>query len=307
MANTFTTLTNTILAQKALEAFTYAMTPIRAFATNFSAEAVQPGDKVKVLFVNSADTALDFTGTYTAQDSSAEGKDITINARKYVSWTLTTEELATQPQLELERFAIQKGNALAKAVLSDIWSQITAANYGNTDHTAPGIGGDKVVDTVANCDTDTIALMKNCCDEENWPEMFRSLILSPGGDYGIMKDGDVVGTGGYDASSVLKTGKWSQMFGFDKYVSNFIPSNSENLYGFACVPDGMLVAMRVLIPDQGVANRPSVEVLTDPGSGMSIVMREWFEPADDRTMRILECNYGYRVGNPTGVKRLVSS
>lgn len=307
MANTFTTLTNTILAQKALEAFVYAMTPVRAFATNFSAEAVQRGDKVKVLFVNSADAALDFSGTYTAQDVTAEGKDITINQRKYVSWTLTTDELATQPQLELERFAAQKGNALAKAVLADIWSQITGANYGTVLHTGPGVGGDHIHEAVADFDTDSVALIKNMCDEENWPEMGRSLVISPGADYGLMKDSDVIGTAGYDASSVLRTGRTGQIFGFDKYVSNFIPSNSENYYGFACVPDGMLVAMRTLIPEANVANRPTVEVLSDPVSGISIVMREWFEPANDQTMRVLECNYGYRVGNPTGVKMIATS
>lgn len=307
MANTFTKLTNTVLAQTALEAFLDTMTPIRAFATNFSADAVQRGDKVKVCFVNAASAAADFSGSYSMQAASAEGLDITINKRKYVSWSLTPEELATQPQLNLERFARQKGNALAKAVLQDIWSQITAANYGNTDHTGPGVGGDKVTIAVANFDSDEIALTMNCCDEEKWPDTERALILGPGYYYGIMKDSDVVGTAGLDASSVLRTGKVPQVFGFNLYKSNCIPANSENLAGFAANPDGMLVAMRALIPEAGISGRPMVTPFTDPESGMTIVMREWFDPDNDASKRVLECNYGYRVGNATGVKRLVTA
>ena len=44
---------------------------------------------MKVAFIEAADAALDFAGTYTMQDADATGKDITLNKHKFVSWSLT--------------------------------------------------------------------------------------------------------------------------------------------------------------------------------------------------------------------------
>lgn len=305
-ANSFTTLTNTIIASLALEAFTKRLTPLMAFATNFSNEAVQRGDKVKVCFVSAASAATDFSGSYAVQGSTAEGKDITIDKRKYVSWGLTTEELATQPQLNLERFAKQKGNALAKAVLVDIWSLITAANFGSSAY-SQGSGGDVVTVTAANFDSTEVSQLLECCDVDDWPEEDRALVLSPAYYAALFNDADVIGTLGLNGGSALGDGVIRGMLGFDIYKSNVIPANAENLTGFAANPNGILIAMRSLIPEANVANRPMVQPLTDPESGITIVMREWFSPEDDTTKRVLECNYGYLKGNADAVKRIKSS
>jgi hypothetical protein len=306
MANTLTNLTNTILAQKALEAFVKKMTAIRVFANNFSADAVQRGDKVKVAFVNSASAAYDFAGSYTVQDASAEGKDISINKRKVVSWGLTTQELSTQPQISLERFARQKGNALATAVLQDIWSLITAANYGSSAY-SQGSGGDVITVTAANFDPTEVTQILEAADTKDWPDDERGLVLSPAYYANLFNDSGVIGTLGVGNGSNLASGRVRELLDFDIHKSNVIPANGENLTGFACHPDAILVAMRSLIPEQNVANRPSVQPLTDPESGMTIVMREWFDPDSDTTKRILECHYGYLKGNGNAIIRIKSS
>jgi hypothetical protein len=306
MANVFTNMTNTILANLALEAFVKKLAPLNVFANNFSAEAVQRGDKVKVAYVGAQSAATDFAGSYTVQAASAEGKDITINKRKYVSWGLTTEELATQPQLSLERFARQKGNALAYAVLQDIWSVITNANYGSTGYTQ-GSGGDEIVVTAANFDSTEVSNLREMCGTDNWPEEERALILNPAYTAALLNDADVIGDGGVDMQNVIREGVVGRLMGFNIYESTAIPANGQNLVGFAANPDGILVAMRSLIPEEGVSNRPMVMPVTDGQSGITIVMREWFDPDNDQTKRVLEANYGYAVGNPDAVKQIVSS
>ncbi|MFZ9683657.1 MAG: hypothetical protein ACO3DQ_10750, partial [Cephaloticoccus sp.] len=74
MANALTTLTHTLLAQTALEAFIADIAPLMVFARNFSDAAASRGDKVKVPFISAADAAATFAGTYTIQDADAEGK-----------------------------------------------------------------------------------------------------------------------------------------------------------------------------------------------------------------------------------------
>lgn len=307
MPNTFTSLTNTIYANVALEAFVKRLTPLRLFANNFSAEAVARGDKVKVPFVSAASAAQDFTGSYNIQGSTAEGLEISINKRKYVSWGLTTEEMATQPAVNMERFARQKGNALAKAVLQDIWSLITAANYGSAAY-SQGSGGDVVTVTAANFDSTEVTSVLECCEVDDWPEEMRGLVLSPAYYAALLNDADVIGSNGVRDNNPLSDGKIGvPLAGFDVVSSNVIPANGENLTGFACHPDAILVAMRALIPETGVANRPTVQSMTDADSGITIVMREWFDPDSDTMKRVLECNYGYLKGNGDGIKRIKSS
>jgi hypothetical protein len=307
MANTFTNLKNSIYANRALEAFVARLAPLGFFSTNFSAEAVAKGDKIRVPYISGASAAQDFNGTYTIQGATAEGLDITIDKRKFVSWGLTTEEMSTQPAATLDRFAVQKGNALAKAVLQDIWSTITAANFGNTAY-SQGSGGSKVAVSAANFDSAEVVALAECADVDDWPEQPRGLVLSPAYYNALLGDADIIGTNGIRSDTPLRDATVREIAGFQTLKSNVIPSNGENLVGFAVNPDAILVAMRTLIPEEGVAGRPNVRTLTDADSGISIVLREWFDPDTDTVKRVLEAHYGYRVGgNAKAIKRLVSS
>ena len=298
MANVFTNLTHTILAQQALEAFTAQLTVLNAFATNFSAEAVQKGDKVKVAFVSAAAAAKTFAGTYETQDSIMDGLDILINKHEYVSWGLTDTELSTQPQLSLERFARQKGFQLAKKVLQDIWSLVTNANYGAAAFT----------DVAANFDADDVVDIGEVCDAADWPEMERSLILKSNFHAALRKDNALQDASALGTDSVIRHGKVPTLDTFGAiYKSTLIPANGENLVGFAVHPDAILVAMRYLQPqDNRVLD--AAEPVTDPdGSGITLGFREWYEAKEGAKIRVLEANYGYLKGNGAAIKRMVSS
>lgn len=296
MANAITNLTHTILAQKALEAFVAALTPLRAFSTNFSEAEAERGDKIKVPFISAQDAAQDFAGAYVIQDADMDGLDISLNQRKYVSWGLTTQELADNPQLTLERFARQKGFQLAKAVLQDVWGLATNANYGAAVFT----GG------AAGFDADTVADIETACDTSDWPEMERSLILKPAYHGAVVKDNTVQGQLGVEGSGVISDSKVRRLHNFDLYKSNVIPANGENLVGMAVHPDAILIAMRLLVPEDR-RNIITFERLSDADTGITIGFREWFDPDNDKVKRVLECSYGRRPGNTAALKRMVSA
>lgn len=309
-ANTFTTLTHTVLAARAMEAFTYALTPLQAFSTNFSSEAAQKGDKIKVMTTAAASAAVPFTGSYVMQGSTATGNDISIDKRYYVSWSLSTEEIMTQPQLSLDQFAVQKGNALAKGMLQDIWSLLTEANYGNVAiSNAYTAGADQWVGAATDFDTADLGYIWAACESDNWPDMPRSLVLSIPYYAELFQQSDLVGTDGVGSSTdnIVKTAVIRELMGFSIYKTNCIPTLSDNTVGFAAHPDGILIANRVLLPEAGVALRPNTQVLTDPGTGASIVLRDWFDADNDVSKRVLEVNYGYLKGNANGIKLLASS
>lgn len=296
MGNTLTNLTHTLLAEKALEGYTAALTPLNAFSRNFSAEAVQRGDKVKVFYTGAADAAEDFAGSYTMQDADAEGLDITINKHHFVSWGLTDKSLSTQPQLSLERFAFQKGFQLGKKVLQTVWADITVANFGAAVFN----------DAASNFDADDVQDIEKTCDEADWPTMERSLILKPAYYGAVVKDNAVQGTLGVRGNGVLEKSAVPELHNFAMYKSNLVPTNSEDLVGFAVHPDAILIAMRALqVPEAASRSGLLHEVLTNE-AGMVMGFRDWYDNDTGTHKRVLEAVYGSRVGNTAGIKRIES-
>jgi len=298
MANTLTNLKHTILVDAALEAFTAAFAPIRAFAHNFSAEAAQKGDKVRVPFVSAQDAAIDFAGTYTIQDADMEGLDITIDKHKFVSFGLTDIEISTMPQLNLERFGRQKGFQLAKAVYQDILSVVTENNYGNTSD-------DKITSSAANFDADDVVDLSTLCDNDDWPDLERSLILTPAYHAAIRKD--LKDASEFGSDTVIRRGLVPSLDTFGSvYKTSLVPTNSQSLVGFAAHPDAILTAMRYLQPQEGHKYSTATPVV-DADSGITLGFREWYNEDTGTAKRVLEANYGFLKGNGKAIKRITSA
>lgn len=300
MANALTTLTHTLLASgPGLEGFKAALLPLSAFASNFSADAANRGDKIKVPWVGAQDAAVSFAGTYVMQDADMEGRDITLDKHEFVSWSLSDKELADNPQVNLERFARQKGFQLGKKVLQDILSLVTAAAYGDTE------GTDKLTSAAANFDGDDVIDISTMCDGKDFPDMDRSLILLPSYHAAIrkdLKDASVFGT-----DVVVRNGSVPSLDTFSGvYKTSLIPDNSENLVGMAIHADAILCAMRYLAPQAGIPYTQA-QPITDPETGFTFGFREWGDPNTGTMKRVLECVYGRRTGNTSAIVRIESA
>lgn len=299
MANSIAGINDDIISASAIEAFTKKMTPLNAFAQNFSSDAAQRGEKISVFRETyPTDAAADKTthAAYTIQDADSDAIEVTLGQPKYVSWGLDDVEIASSSVLNLERYGRGKGNWLAQAVLQDIWDQITAANYS----TAGFIGA------ASTFDIDDVFDLKDALDDANAPDDSRSLVLSNAYATNLLKDNTI--TNNPNAGDApLREGALGRLGGFDVFTSNIIPDNSQNLTGFACVADSMAVAMRYLQPQEGnTYNR--AEALTDAGgSGMTIGLRDWYDNDTGVRKRVLECVFGKQVGLAAGLKRITSA
>jgi hypothetical protein len=294
MANALTNVNDTIISQAAFDAFTSAISPMMAFSTSLTADTAKKGDSVRVLTVPAQDAAANFAGTYTMQDADATGVDVDINKHKFVSWALTDTEISNSSLISLERFGYQKGFQLAKAVLQDVWSVVTNANFAN-----------KTISTAANFDSDDVADIMGAVDVLNWPENMRSMILSSPYYTALIKDNTVQGTLGVGGSEVLRSGVVGQLHGFDLYKSNLIPANAENLTGIVARPEAMAVAMRYLAPQAG--NKYFAAGPISDASGITIGFRDWYDEDTGTRKKVLECVYGYKVINGSALYRIVSA
>ena len=297
MSNTFTTTGNDILLNVALEGFTSVLAPFRAFSVNASPEPAQRGDYVKVLFVdNPATAATDFSSSYSIQAAEATGKRVQLNNHKYVSWGITDTEMANNPQIELERFAFTKGAALAKAVFQDVLSLVTYANYGTS----------ALVSSAANFDADDLATLRGVAGNADWPDVARSLLLSPDYITYLLQDSAIQSASNLGDAMAIREGKVGRLMGFDIFETPHIPDNSQSLAGVMCVPDGILFANRYLAPQEGHSYTEARPV-SDPKTGLTIGWRKWYDEDSAQMRAVLECNYGYAVGNSAGLERIAST
>ena len=95
-----------------------------------------------------------------------------------------------------------------------------------------------------------------------------------------------------------------RVHGFNVYEYSDIPSNSENLEGFACGPEALLIAARQPAIPQNLSG--AVESVTDPETGLTVQLRSCYEGKDGKQMISVTTIFGVLVGS-NSMKRIVSA
>jgi hypothetical protein len=287
-----------IISQHALDEFNAQILPLNAFSTNFSADAIDPGKKIKFLWTPAGATVKDYDSGdgYESEEPTQLPKEMDIDQNKYVGFHYTDDQLATLTMLDLEKIGKQYGAALATAVLQDLWSLIKAASF------------TKVIPSpilAEDFDSDGVLDIGKQCTKANWPMIGRNLILNEDFYTELCKDlKDVSFSGTNDALKgrvIPGLGTFENVF-----QSTLIPENGEDLQGFAVNTEALGVAFRPVNPDASAQRVMDYRVMANE-SGMTICFKEWYEPKYKKTLRILEVNYGRAVGNPDALIRVVDA
>jgi hypothetical protein len=96
--------------------------------------------------------------------------------------------------------------------------------------------------------------------------------------------------------------------GFDFYEIPTLPDNGENLVGFAVSPSAIFVATAPITPVEEVRNAgTSYFMAVDPASGVALSYRAFGNSQLDNAVHIIECSYGYALGNANALKRITSA
>ena len=287
-----------IVAQSALLALKKKIAPFNAFTTNFSAEASRKGDVVRVLVETYPDTAVATKSSHTAytiQDLDSTTCSITLGQPKYVSFSLDDVEVASSSVVNLEIFGSGKGNKLGAGILTDVLSCITNANFGAAAFTG----------AASTFDADDVADLKDALDDADVFEDDRVLVLSNAYITNLLKD-NAIQSNPNVGGQPIREGVIGRLMGFDVIGSNVIPGNSENLVGFACHPSAIAMAMRYLQPQPGNTYLRA-EPITDPESGITMGIRDWYDNSTGVRNNVYECVYGYAVTGLSSLVRIVSA
>lgn len=292
-----------VILDSAMTAFKEILTPLAMFSTVFKDVPLQGTDKVIVPYYPlDTQAAKDFVpanGYEFDQDTNTATRELTINKRKYKPISFTSTEWNRQPMLDWEKLGRMAGMKLAEDVLVDIWSIITAANYG-----VPVFTG-----AAADFDVDDVIDIRTACDQAKWPQGNRSMIVDPTYMGGLTKDMNANGgiaTYERDPNGGILT--FPTIGGFSFAQSNIIPANAENLIGMVLYESAILVGFSPIEPTPEVRQQLNTyRVVSDPDSQISLEYREWGDPDMDTAKRTIEVNYGFNFGEQAALKRMTSA
>lgn len=154
-----------------------------------------------------------------------------------------------------------------------------------------------------------IGALKKIAVDCNWPEdQARSLVLNSSYDQYAMLDTAVLNALNYGSNEAVRTGRVPQVLGFDYFGGKYVPTNSQNLGGFICLESALLFGCAPIAPTPAVrAQLTAYEQFTIPELNIVITYREFANAQMDTDQTIVECSYGYTVGEQAALKRIVTA
>lgn len=274
--------------------------------TRFDATKMQWGNKtviVPILPIGSRDVKQ-FEGEYNFTRTPTNGSAmVTLNKRPYVELSTSSADIIEQPWLMKEKHLLNCAIDLSNKIWDDVMALIIAANF-------PNVSTKGKVEANA-FDHTTLAGLRREVDQLKWPKRDRCLILN--GEYNLQICVDPVfsNASAIGGASSIREDNIVNSYGFGYYEYNEeIPDNDENLYGFCCLSggDAILMPSTPITPPADAAGQVNWYVGPTPDDGGTpVVFRNWFEPKVDRSVYIIEANYGLAPGNTAALMRLVTA
>jgi hypothetical protein len=296
MSNTLTNVKDIKVAQRALQPFMSNLLPVTAFSTDFSPLPADKLDTVRVPLVGAPSQSSDFAGDYSANaDSTVTVVPVTLSRHKYKTVHVTAKENAETALNVLETLVEAAAQQLAQDVLVDIFSCITAANFG-----APGIAAL----AATAFDYKKVLALRESCGNAKMPPNPRSLVLDSGYYTNMLADDVVAKSFNLNLNAPAVTeGMVKRIAGFNLHETTLIPSDhAEKLVGFAAHSSAVAVAMRYLQP---VADYQQAGAVTDPVTGMTFGYLRFTDTRANKVFVTLECLYGFSPAKTDGLKRVV--
>ena len=289
-------LRRSLILKSAMEEFKHKLIPLGLFSTVLRNVPLEGNNEIDIPYIPLATSASkDFDGTYKFDKGDMQSRKITVDRRKYQSLTYTSEETARQPYFDPITLGRLKGAKLAEDVLLDILSVITKANFGEAILTR----------NATDFDTDDIIDLETKIDEFEWPDSPRGMLLKSSYMANVKKD--IKTSGGLANFGFSALGELPNLLGFSFSKFNRLPHNNEKLQGFVVYPSAIMVALAPIAPTANVMKQLSTyTTYTDPQTGLTLEYRAWGDADTDASKEIIECNYGFGVGESKALKRIVS-
>lgn len=289
MANSIATAPS-ILAESVIASIKGKLPALKSFSSVFSTLEGQAGKSVFVPLIGTS-TATEFsTGGYLTQDDATlAGVTVTLKHFKVSSRFSPLDVKSYGASYLVNAFTPTASNAIAEACMAEISALITNANYSSNAVTGSSLSYAEVVTA------------KGVLDAAKASDT-RALIVNPTYANNLLTDAQIAAAYALGAQ-VIQSGQIGQIGGMSVYQWSSLPTNSENLAGFACGSDAIAVASGLPmseIPGFEVANAFDA----DTGLGIQILMGQEQSGYYNVTATLL---FGAAKGRATSLTRLLTA
>lgn len=271
MANSLGTLTSNLVSSLMLEATIERLAPLRAITTDYSGEALDFNQAIKVRTATPA-TVADYSTAngYVAANATTTDYTVTLDKHKHVTLAFNDQEYSGTKRGLIEEQVRVSGWALADKIIDDVLALVVAGTFTNSAL------------TVANASFDRAALLglRSSLTAAGAPDMNRSVLVGTAAFTALTSDAKIVSRDYADSDNIdMGSGALRNVAGFSGvYEVPGLPTTG-NMNACALHPSALLIATRVpKDPGIGGANIPGViENVTDPNTGFSLQSRTWYD------------------------------
>ena len=293
MANTLGGINLAQIAQQTLETLSAEMPVVSAFTTDFSSDVADVGESVSTR-VATAVSAGAATSGYSSSDVTSTAKTITLNKHKHITAKFTDLEVAKGGLDMLERTFVRPAvHAVVNAMMDDLLALVVNATYSNN-----------TVVTAANFGADDVATLAGDLTTLNVPRSPRSMVIKPAYYAALAKDNAIQASYAFGNPGAIQDNNIPRVHGFDVLEYSDIPANSENLEGFVCGKEALIIAGRQPALPENWAG--AVESVQDPDTGITLQLRNWYEGKDGAQYITATLIYGVAAGTDS-LKRILSA
>ena len=292
MANTLGSVSNgKVIAQRALELLVENYNWISSGVSDFSDATARKGDSITTHIV-SIQSASDYSTTagYVPADVTQTDVTVTLNQFKHTTYAVNDDERTSSNINLINRFAEQAAHALGKAMVDSVLGLVTT-HYASTLTVAAD------ATTFRSIVSAGLAL-----DNNKVPVGGRFAVLSPGNYASLLNDANIVANA-QRSGDVVASGQIGTVAGITVYGYNGLASGISK--GFVAQREAMVVASRLPALPDGVTLPGSIDVVTEPKSGLSLQVAEHYNfrlGSHERSYRIL---YGVGRGQTSSLVRIV--
>lgn len=268
------TLAGTLVAQRTLEFLKFAFPMLTSFSTDFSAEGATYGQTVMTRTVDVPEVVTYNTSTGWPDSTNATNDvPVAIDSHKGVQISINEQILASTIRNLFQEQAEPSAYALGKAVVDDMYTHITDANFPNNR-----------VSTAANFNRAAVISVATDLDLLGVPNYGnRTLLLYPTFFGNLQQDSAIVSLAAFQKAGLITEpqggpGYGIDVSGFRVYSAPNLPTNNGNVNGFAGSKSALLLVTRVpndytkVLPG---ASNGNVQTVTDPDIGISCMLVQY--------------------------------
>ena len=234
-----------------------------------------------------------------AGDTVLSYKSVTIGNPMFQGIKWDDQQAARDRFFRPEDHAEQAMDNLLRHVVRTACGLLTPANFGTAGNAAIELGA------VADLSTIETNRLRRLCNEAEWPDAPRTLLLNPAADEALANNSPNLSTAVGD--TIFREGMVDRQSGFDLRVFNSLPHNSVDLVGAALYPSAVLIGFATITPSAAIqSDMVDFQIIRDEETGIEIAFKHVADGNTGQEVMGFEVSFGVGLGE-TAAAQLITA